>query len=82
MTHRTNHYPDERGFQGVLTVAAEVFISVQLLILHPYLILRGNCTETTARSYWSNKSTGITVDVPSEASLTPHLWGTIKWNAP
>ena len=36
-----------------------------------------NCTETTARSYWSNKSTGITVNVPSEALLTPHLWGKI-----
>jgi len=24
VTHRTNHYPDERGFQGVLTVATEV----------------------------------------------------------
>jgi hypothetical protein len=42
-------------------------------------ILRGNGTETTARSYWSNKATGITADVPSEAELTPHLWGTIEW---
>jgi hypothetical protein len=42
-------------------------------------ILRGNGTETTARSYWSNKATGITADVPSEAALTPHLWGTIQW---
>jgi hypothetical protein len=45
-------------------------------------ILRGNGTETTARSYWSNKATGITADVPSEAALTPHLWGTIQWTAP
>jgi len=42
-------------------------------------ILRGTGTETTARSYWSNKATGITADVPSEAALTPHLWGTIQW---
>ena len=42
-------------------------------------ILRGNGTETTARSYWSNKATAITADVPSEAALTPHLWGTIEW---
>ena len=42
-------------------------------------ILRGNGTETTARSYWSNKATGITADVPSEAALTPHLWGAVQW---
>lgn len=38
-------------------------------------ILRGNGRETTARVYWSNKATGITSDVPSEAQLTPQLWG-------
>ena len=27
--------------------------------------------------YWSNKATGITADVPSEAELTPGLWGDI-----
>lgn len=42
-------------------------------------ILRGNGSETTARTYWSNKATGITADVPSEAMLVPHLWGTIEW---
>lgn len=41
-------------------------------------ILRGNGFETTARIYWSNKATGITADVPSEAMLTPQLWGEIK----
>jgi hypothetical protein len=40
-------------------------------------ILRGNNGQTTARIYWSNKATGITSDVPSEAMLTPNLWG--KW---
>ncbi len=43
-------------------------------------VLRGNGTETTARSYWSNKATGITADVPSEAALAPHSWGTIEWH--
>lgn len=42
-------------------------------------ILRGNGSETTARVYWSNKATGITADVPSEAALTPALWGQIEW---
>jgi len=30
---------------------------------------------TQQRVYWSNKATGITADVPSEAMLTPSLWG-------
>jgi hypothetical protein len=38
-------------------------------------VLRGDGTQTTARVYWSNKATGITADVPSEAQLTPQLWG-------
>jgi hypothetical protein len=38
-------------------------------------ILRGNGIQTTQRVYWSNKATGITSDVPSEAQLTPALWG-------
>ncbi|PIY42678.1 MAG: hypothetical protein COZ06_24645 [Armatimonadetes bacterium CG_4_10_14_3_um_filter_66_18] len=42
-------------------------------------ILRGNGTETTARSYWSNKATGSTADVPSEVMLTPNLWGAVEW---
>jgi hypothetical protein len=40
-------------------------------------ILRGDGMQTTQRVYWSNKGTGITSDVPSEAMLTPNLWG--KW---
>jgi hypothetical protein len=39
-------------------------------------ILRGDKGETTSRLYWSNKATGITADVPSEAMLSPDLWGT------
>jgi hypothetical protein len=38
-------------------------------------ILRGDGTQTLQRVYWSNKATGITADVPSEAELTPRLWG-------
>jgi hypothetical protein len=40
-------------------------------------ILRGNGFQTLQRAYWSNKSTGITSDVPSEAMLAPNLWG--RW---
>jgi hypothetical protein len=40
-------------------------------------ILRGNGFQTLQRVYWSNKATGITADVPSEAMLTPQLWG--RW---
>jgi hypothetical protein len=40
-------------------------------------VLRGDGMATTQRVYWSNKGTGITSDVPSEAMLTPNLWG--KW---
>ena len=40
-------------------------------------VLRGDGMQTTQRVYWSNKGTGITSDVPSEAMLTPSLWG--KW---
>jgi hypothetical protein len=38
-------------------------------------ILRGDGAQTLQRVYWSNKATGITSDVPSEAELTPDLWG-------
>jgi len=38
-------------------------------------LLRGSAVETLQRVYWSNKATGITSDVPSEAELTPNLWG-------
>ncbi len=38
-------------------------------------ILRGNGYETTQRVYWTNKATGLTSDLPSEANLRPGLWG-------
>jgi len=40
-------------------------------------VLRGANGQTTQRVYWANKATAITADVPSEAELTPRLWG--KW---
>ena len=40
-------------------------------------ILRGNGFATMQRVYWSNKATSITADVPSEARLSPNLWG--RW---
>jgi hypothetical protein len=40
-------------------------------------ILRGAGGQTTQRVYWTNKATAITADVPSEAELTPWLWG--RW---
>ncbi|MGG5541071.1 hypothetical protein P4G95_29875 [Burkholderia vietnamiensis] len=42
-------------------------------------VLRGNGTETLQRSYWSNKATGLVSDVPSEAELTPNLWGDLRF---
>ena len=41
-------------------------------------ILRGSNGQTVQRVYWSNKATAITADVPSEAELTPKLWGQWK----
>ena len=44
-------------------------------------VLRGNGVDTTQRVYWSNKATAIVADVPSEAALTPALWGTFEFHA-
>jgi hypothetical protein len=38
-------------------------------------VLSGDGSETLGRSYWSNKSTTIVSDVPSEAELVPVNWG-------
>lgn len=38
-------------------------------------ILIGNGTATEQRIYWSNKATTVVCDVPTEAVLTPALWG-------
>ena len=42
-------------------------------------VLRGDGTTTLSRTYWSNKATAIVSDVPSEAQLTPSLWGTLTF---
>jgi len=44
-------------------------------------ILRGDGTSTISRVYWSNKATAIVSDVPSEAELTPALWGTFNFKS-
>ena len=44
-------------------------------------ILRGSGTQTTQRVYWCNKATAIVSDVPSEAMLTPSVWGTLEFKA-
>lgn len=35
-------------------------------------------TTTVSRKYWSNKETGQVNDVPSEADLTPAMWGNLE----
>jgi hypothetical protein len=40
-------------------------------------LLRGNGVQTRQRVYWSNKATGVVSDLPTEALLTPSLWG--RW---
>jgi hypothetical protein len=76
----TEHLEFAAGENGVYEIA----IPLKVLGLQPKPgmaikgdigILRGNGFETLARVYWSNKSTAITADVPSEAQLTPNLWG-------
>lgn len=44
-------------------------------------VLRGNGKTTLQRSYWRNKATGLTSDIPSEAELLPRLWGTMEFRA-
>lgn len=45
-------------------------------------VLRGSAVETTQRVYWHNKATGLVSDIPSEAELTPHVWGDLKCTNP
>jgi len=62
----------------------ELSLPLSLLLLKPGAgqrlrgdigVLRGNGSQTMQRSYWRNKATGLVSDIPSEAELTPHLWG-------
>jgi hypothetical protein len=45
-------------------------------------VLRGNGSQTLQRVYWTNKATAIVSDVPSEAQLTPQLWGWFELATP
>lgn len=45
-------------------------------------VLRGSAGQTLQRVYWTNKATAIVADVPSEAQLSPKLWGTLELTAP
>ncbi len=69
----------------------EISVPLEILGLKPVAgmqlqgdigILRGSGGETTARLYWSNKASGIVADVPSEAQLSPMLWGSWKIEKP
>ncbi len=42
-------------------------------------ILTGNGAETRSRLYWSNRSSTMVSDIPSEARLLPYAWGTWKF---
>ena len=42
-------------------------------------IITGNGTETTGRTYWHNKRMTIVTDIPTEASLYPQHWGTLRF---
>jgi hypothetical protein len=73
--------PKEKITAGVY----ELSIPLELLRLKPQHrqrlrgdigVLRGNGYETLQRAYWSNKASGMVSDLPSEAELTPRLWGT------
>ena len=36
--------------------------------------------DVLRRTYWANQATQIVADAPSEARLTPHLWGTVLFH--
>jgi hypothetical protein len=68
----------------------EIAVPLNLLGLHPrdgtringdIGILRGDGTQTIQRIYWNNKATAIVSDVPSEAMLTPGLWGVWEFHS-
>ena len=41
-------------------------------------ILRGDGVRTVQRLYWQNKTTSTASDIPTEATLTPRLWGRMR----
>jgi hypothetical protein len=42
-------------------------------------VLRGDGARTVQRLYWQNKVAGTVSDIPTEASLTPALWGRVRF---
>ncbi|MET0263012.1 MAG: hypothetical protein ABW223_08955 [Rariglobus sp.] len=86
---RVDDVTDQIQFAGQAG-SFEVSVPLDLLLLKPTAgtiikgdigILRGQGGATTSRIYWANKATGITADVPSEAMLTPGLWGDWEFKA-
>jgi hypothetical protein len=45
-------------------------------------VLVGDGRETRARLYWSNRAAQMVSDIPSEARLAPHEWGTWTFRRP
>lgn len=66
----------------------EIAVSLETLGLRPAPgmrirgdigLIRGDGNVNVARTYWSNKATGIVSDEPSEARLVPALWGVLHF---
>ena len=83
---RVDNVSDKVEFAADTTGNYEVSIPLDVIGLKPEPgmriqgdigVLRGNGAVTVARTYWSNKATGIVSDVPSEAELMPSFWG--RW---
>ncbi|HVU52955.1 MAG TPA: hypothetical protein VHL80_19870, partial [Polyangia bacterium] len=45
-------------------------------------VLRGDGARTVQRLYWQNKTAGTVSDIPTEAALTPALWGRLRFVGP
>ena len=45
-------------------------------------VLVGDGASVRQRLYWNNKGTQNLFDAPDEATLTPKLWGTLRFRAP
>ena len=44
-------------------------------------VVIGDGSEARARLYWNNKAANMTADIPTEARLLPHEWGTLRFEA-
>lgn len=79
---------DKIGFTADDSGNFEISVPLDVIQLEPrpgltikgdFGILRGVDFQTISRTYWSNKATGITSDVPSEAEFAVPLWGEWKF---